>query len=731
MKITYTNFQGMRPALDERSLAQLEATKVVDADLRYLSAKPFLVPDPDHMTSARREPLGYLTGGFDDDAGYPVSHLVDILHEEAALDPEDPPQIPKGVYQVRDRGTCVAASAVANDEHERVYFSVPNGGIHDRGRTDGINNFEERPVGVAAPNNTTQTLNTPTVVGRTPSEASFTVAAWRWYVEEIDTGRRIASGGILESDIIESQGVDPVTNNTVYTYEYDLQVSDSSHPFHDYVPTAGNPDTHYFIMYNELKSKESGRFLGTVFPSPSSSKEDTDAYVGGTIADMAMVLDTANDKYHAALTFAPASDEYSHYRSYVFTFITDRGEESAPSLPTEPVPVTPAQKVSINIDLPLPPPNVEHIRLYRTETTDAGTAFFFVVELTLDEAEHPQPPEGYLGRYLDLKLSVDLPGDTLQSRKWETPDPNLKGLVLSTKGFYAAYLGNLLYLSVPRLAYAWPKDYAIEFTGDVKHIARYGDSLAVFTDREIALIVGNSPLEVRKVKVEGFENLSSIYSTSEMDGLLYFATATGLAAIAGANVAMVSDALVSEAFWRDTMDSANVQVEAFDSAVYVLSGVEGQLFRLGLQKEGGGFVELSDANILDIHASSFYEGVMLLPETGEGTPAPAAADARRFYVFNVNSTTMDERKVTWRSRVEVAGIPMSPISVRVLADKYPADLRFRMYNGDDPAYVLEITPTDDRVRKMPVLRREREWSFEIEGTANMLSIEVGTSGRAN
>jgi hypothetical protein len=70
---------------------------------------------------------------------------------------------------------------------------------------------------------------------------------------------------------------------------------------------------------------------------------------------------------------------------------------------------------------------------------------------------------------------------------------------------------------------------------------------------------------------------------------------------------------------------------------------------------------------------------------------------------------------------------MAVISVRVLAEAYP--VTFRAYEGDDSVPLLELTLSSDSVRKLPVMRRGREWSFEIEGSSNIVSLEIGTSGR--
>ena len=140
----------------------------------------------------------------------------------------------------------------------------------------------------------------------------------------------------------------------------------------------------------------------------------------------------------------------------------------------------------------------------------------------------------------------------------------------------------------------------------------------------------------------------------------------------------------------------------------------GKAYRIGMKSDGGGFVGLSDFPIRDLYTSSFYRGVVFLPTSEED-----------YYVFNRGADA--PRTVRWRSRVEVADVPMAVISVRVLADVYP--VIFRIYEGDATTPVLELDLTSDKVRKLPVLRRGREWSFEVEALGTVATLEVGTSGR--
>jgi hypothetical protein len=646
--------------------------------------------------------ISYTLGGGGASTG--LNHYHDILHNEGG-------SVPKGLYEIHERGTYIAASAVSQDVHERVYFSVPGGGLYDRGRTDGAGDFIEREVGVAPPVSP-DGIDLPLVSDRSVSDPLAFTAKWYYRVEtNAAPFTTLVEGEITDAatSVVFSHDFNDA-NEPVYRYTYNKDYRSSSASGHVAYGDSGDTydrATHNFIMYAELFSP-GGVLLGTVYPTPSVLKENTDAYIGGTLADGVTYqgdsAEVTDNKEFTDLKAIPAGTEYSQYRSYLFTYVTDRDEESAPSAATDVVAVTPMGKASLTLHVNNAPVGASIARLYRTETTDAGTAFFFVDDVTLTGSATET--------YVDYIISADLAGDTLQTKDWAAPPAGLKGLVLSTKGFYAAYLESKLYLSIPHIAYAWPTDYAIDFTGSIRHIARYGDALAVFTDQEIALIVGNTPLEVRKIKVEGFEVLTSPFSTAEMDGLLYFATATGIAALSGTNVAMATDELMSETWWRANINADEVRLVAFDGAVYLLNEPDSAVYRIGVGEAGGGLVRLSDPQVQDLYTSSFFDGVVVLKST--------ALDE---YVFNTGATV--NRTASWRSRMETAPIPIAPISARALADTYP--LTLKVYN--ESGIQQTLTLADDSVRKMPVMRRGREWSFEIEGASTIVNLEVGTSGR--
>lgn len=701
MKINFRIFKGMRPAVDPRNLGEQEALQAVDCDLRLMALKPFRAPDNSTVDENDNVVLGHTAAGGGGDPV--VQHLVDITHFDGT-------EVPDGLYEVHERGTCVAPVTVLEDEHRRTYFTRPGGGMYERYWNTTA--YTEDAVGVPAPDAGFQSA---VVDDRESTEEAFDIT-WFYQVQTISDGSIVDKGTLPDVDMGLRIIFDDL-GRPAFQYAYEVDNNDAGH-----VAPTGTYDraTYHFIIYGEMYS-QGGNFIGNVYPSPSVFQPDTDAYIGGTLAEAEMGIGiddgVVNEPLweYIAIYYGSVSSEYSHYRSYVYTYVSDRGEEGPPCLASDVLPVFATQNAFLVLDVTNAPDDIALARLYRTETTQAGTDFYFVDDIPFVAGSATTI------NYSDNLLSIDLAGDTLVSTNWQPPPAGLKGLVLSPKSFYAGYVGNTVYLSEPNLGYAWPPDYAIDFVGEVRHLAIYGDTIAVFTDLEVALIVGNTPLTVRKIKLEGFELITSIFSTTELDGVLYFSTPTGIGAVSGSQVSMVSANIFSERYWRDTVDLANVRMVGFDNSLYILSDVAGTFYRLDLDPNGSQLVELTNGegagdygDIRDICFSQVYNGIVVLPDSETNQ-----------YVFNQGSDV--DRTVVWRSRVAVFETPVALISVRVLADEYP--VTFRVYVGDDPTAKATVTLNSDHVRKMPVLRREREWSYEVEADTRIVSVEVGTSGR--
>lgn len=171
-------------------------------------------------------------------------------------------------------------------------------------------------------------------------------------------------------------------------------------------------------------------------------------------------------------------------RYLVYTYVTDKGEESAPSPVSLPYSgKTDATWTISNLGAPPSGPyGINRIRVYRTQSGATGdTEFFFLREIlsTLDTTEDD-------GRAL---------GEVLPTDGWLPPSADMTYLTPMWNGMAAGILpsGAVRYC-VAYKPYAWPIPFE-SLPPDAKAVAlgRFGQALLVLTTAKPVLVSGASP----------------------------------------------------------------------------------------------------------------------------------------------------------------------------------------------------------------------------------------------
>jgi len=148
--------------------------------------------------------------------------------------------------------------------------------------------------------------------------------------------------------------------------------------------------------------------------------------------------------------------------SYVYTFVTQYGEEGPPSFPTPLVSFVEGQTRTVSFPNK---PNGNYafgdgslIRVYRTATGSSASEFLFVKELPLATDE-----------FIDDSETDDL-GEALPSESWfrpldddltYAPDGPLKKIVMMSGGFLAGFAGRVVAFSEQYLPHAWDPSNAL------------------------------------------------------------------------------------------------------------------------------------------------------------------------------------------------------------------------------------------------------------------------------
>lgn len=161
-------------------------------------------------------------------------------------------------------------------------------------------------------------------------------------------------------------------------------------------------------------------------------------------------------------------------RFYRFTYVTDRGEESAPSDPSVLATLDQNDSAAVSIAAPTvasPYGPIAQWRLYRSSTTQTGQAWQFVAEV----------PIGTL-TYTDTKLQEEL-DEVLVTETWEEPRADLFALAALPNGILVGLAegGRRLCFCEPGYPYAWPREYEIPLQYPGVGIGVFGQTAVVPT----------------------------------------------------------------------------------------------------------------------------------------------------------------------------------------------------------------------------------------------------------
>ena len=127
-------------------------------------------------------------------------------------------------------------------------------------------------------------------------------------------------------------------------------------------------------------------------------------------------------------------------------------------------------------------------------------------------------------------VSDSLLGEPLPSTLWDSPPPDIKGMLTLPNGSVCGFVGNKLYFSETFVPHAYPEDYSLTFAYEIVAIAASGNSVVVATKGIPYVVTGDDPgtmtpsnLEVQHACVSERSMVSvmngAIYASP--DGLVY------------------------------------------------------------------------------------------------------------------------------------------------------------------------------------------------------------------
>lgn len=306
---------------------------------------------------------------------------------------------------------------------------------------------------------------------------------------------------------------------------------------------AGMPGAGYKTIY-----KHAGDWLGwtgSVHAAPGPVAADRLYYtgdgepkmrVGGTVYPLAVNRPTA--PLSAAATGTPSGSGLSESRLYVYTWVTDFGEESEPCPISNEVVWQPGQTVTMSGFQSTPAGrNITKQRIYRSQSSTSGTTLYFIEERTASTAN-----------YID-SLPPTAIVEPLASLDWNAPPSTLNGLIALPNGMMAAFSGKDLYFCEPYYPHAWPQKYVLTMDYPIVGLGAFGTSIVVATTGNPYIVSGTAPDSMQQEKME--LNLPCINARSIVDlgYAVAYASHDGLVTVSSAGPRVATYPLFSREEW--------------------------------------------------------------------------------------------------------------------------------------------------------------------------------------
>lgn len=447
-------------------------------------------------------------------------------------------------------------------------------------------------------------------------------------------------------------------------------------------------------------------------------------------------------------------------RLYVYTWVTQYGEESEPCPVTADVLWQSGQTVTLSgfADHTLiTARGITKQRIYRSQSSSqSGTDLFLIEERDASTAD-----------YVDTHSPEDF-GEVLPSRDWNQPPDDLKGLISLPNGMMAAFSGKQLCFCEPYRPHAWPEKYRLTAAFQIVGLGAYGTTLVAGTEGYPYVASGASPEAMIEEKIE--VNLPCINGRGLVD-LGYsvaYPSNDGLVVVSNGGATVATDALFTRQDWLQitpsTIVSGQFAGRYFASYSYLeLDGVT--------QREGTIVIDLTGQQPFVLRAAFKAEAFHYELTTGRlffllgrevyefdalGKTNEIMTWRSKRFVFSQPVTlgailvesaaqTLEERQARLNELAAVAAYNAALFSNPSIGGEVDgAEVDAFALNGDElqraepdkfisvkvyaDGKLIRTVAELDRVKRIPP-KTARTWEIQVNGTAEVEQITLATSAR--
>jgi len=447
-------------------------------------------------------------------------------------------------------------------------------------------------------------------------------------------------------------------------------------------------------------------------------------------------------------------------RGYVYTWVTEYGEEGPPS---EPVLVNGWSNAIWTVECFQPPienlgvdyvdpvdgltkhaqRNITKTRIWRTISSQAGQGTYFFV------AEIPVAQSTYVDTAPDDQVALN---EQLMSLFWFAPPTDLQAIVPFPNGIAVGFRKNEIWFSEAYRPHAWPPGYVITTEFPIVGIGVCGQAIVACTQGTPYVANGVNPSSMALTKINLAEPCLHRGSIVSTDTTVLYVSQNGLIQVsqsgAGDNM---TEGWISRERWQKLTPHVKVRAIKLTSAYFAFGGdpiLDGFTVELSSEDKtsftiwpqaGGhrlGFNKLTSPNEYNI------DNVEVDPWTGTGLLVQNGGIY--YYDFTDQSPIIVPYK--WRSKTyqQLARKNFEAIRVWFTVPDTTPPLTARNVSHPQPelgdnqygivrVYVDDALWTTREIRKSGELLRifsgikGEQWQFEIEGRVHISNMQVSTS----
>jgi hypothetical protein len=478
-----------------------------------------------------------------------------------------------------------------------------------------------------------------------------------------------------------------------------------------------NPDNSVTVTAKWLD--DLGVELATVTATANLTIGDYVGFTNGSTFDASIPFTTYYDNLHVQASGSTNYTPVNVATSYVYTFVNDLGQESAPS-PASSTILRP-DGVSITVTTPTTTPvgtdpdyGIDTKRIYRAVVGNTGTVFQLVAETPLAQAD-----------YVDVLTDSQL-GEVLQSDLWALPPDDLRGILALPNGVMAGFSKNQLCLSAQNYPHAWPVEYRLTVDTDIVAIGNIDTAVVIGTKNFVYLAIGSDPAAYSMTKLEVPQACVAKRSLSYLTGIgVVFASPDGLMAVSGnGSIRNLTSSLFTRQQWQ-ALAPETIRAVAHEDIYWMFTG-EGS-WALDMKSDGFGLVEVA-FHATAMHADPLTDTLYLVLDSDDEPeddllPLPSTAPTPNGQVIYAFDSPAGSGHMVYRhrGRLNLLPRPAAFTYCRVKAEEF-TNVVLRLYG--DGVVLLEMAVANDDAFTLPMSNAYNRFELEVIGTSRVYSVEV-------